>query len=135
MSLFRVVLYGVTGTSLLGLVAMQQGWLKPKPLRAPTPTPSRVPSPAPRPLSSGPRQIVPGGTLPANAALIATTTGRVNLRSGPSTGASVIALLLPGVRLAVMNEADVGEGLLGWTKVSTVSGQSGFVRNDNISFV
>jgi len=60
---------------------------------------SAVPGPTPTPPSTPP---------PATADANAATTSDLNLRSGPSTGSSILAVMPAGVRLAVTGVADAG---------------------------
>ena len=86
---------------------------------ASTPTATATPTSTPTtPVST------PGGTTPVGSAVVTTQGVNLNLRNGPSTGATVIGSLPPGATVEVMGAAQAGflpvryQGKTGWASTT-----------------
>ncbi|MGE5223289.1 MAG: SH3 domain-containing protein, partial [Omnitrophica WOR_2 bacterium] len=76
-------------------------------------------------------QVTPPAPLPQPSGVKAYTTGEVNLRAEPDTGADILAILPSGESLDILGDSSTEAGKIGqhnqWLQVQTASGKTGYV--------
>lgn len=98
-----------------------------------TPTASRTPSPTPTPTASATDTPSPTPTASATLAPLAVVNGtqNINLRSEPSTSATVVTQVAPNTPVSVIGEDAAGE----WLNVRLTDGVEGWIRADLLDVI